>query len=212
MNEMHTLRAILLYAFFASVCLAVALGQAAELPSAPAPPQPAKPSQPVFSVPPGTPHTVVESTGSPPPGEVEEDDCYGPAEGIYAPQPKLSPPLQEALERYLFERHGRIYAAWLRNMPLSANDSWSKKAIVMVRFAIMPDGSIDTPIVTMSSGRKSYDAGAMKAVLGAVPFDPMPAGLTHPQPVCMVFGYKVDPRLKATKPPDPFATPAKPAP
>jgi TonB family protein len=103
-------------------------------------------------------------------------------------------------------------AVWRNHMPNAANDPWVKGAIVLVRFAIMPDGSIDTPIVTLSSGRKGYDQHALQTVLGTAPFDPLPAGLNRPQPICMRFGYNKNPEPKKTRPLDPWELPAKPAP
>jgi TonB family protein len=191
---------------------AVAAGQATELPSAPVPAPAAKPAQPVLSLPPGSPRIVAESKGDAPPAPVEEDFCYAPAEGLYAPQPKDPPEVWEAQERYKFAIHDQLETSWRRHMPWKANDLWIKGKIVVVRFAIMPDGSIDTPIVTLTSGRKDYDKGAMDAVTKAAPFPPLPPGTGRPQQVCMRFGYYVDPRPKEDAKPDPWLPAPKPKP
>ena len=193
-----------------SVNSAVAAGQSTELPSAPTPVPVAKPAQPALSLPPGTPQILAESKGDAPSAPPEEDYCYAPAEGLYAPQPKASPELEEALARYDFRVSSLLETSWHRHMPWEANDSWVKGKVVVVRFAIMPDGSIDTPIITLTSGRKDYDKGAMEAVTKAAPFPPLPAGAARPQQICMRFGYHVDPRPKEDAKPDPWLPAPKP--
>jgi TonB family protein len=172
----------------------------------------AKPAQPVLSPSPGTPRTVVESKGAAPPPPVGEDFCYAPAEGLYAPQPKDSPKVEEALERYEFVISSRLDIIWNQHMPNTANDPWIKGKVVVVRFAIMPDGSIDTPIITLTSGRKDFDKHAMDTVVKAAPFAPLPSGAVRPQQVCMRFGYRVDPRPKEDAKPDPLSPAPKPKP
>jgi TonB family protein len=203
---------ILLCLLLASASSAVATGQATELPSAPAPAGAAKPAQPVFSLPPGTARTVAASKGAAPPAPVEEDDCYGPAEGLYAPQPKASPEVAEALARYMFVVSNRLDIFWNQHMPRAAGDAWIKGKIVAVRFAIMLDGSIDTPIITLTSGRKDYDKHALEAVTKAAPFAPLPPGAVRPLPVCMRFGYNTDWRPKEDAKPDPWLPAPKPKP
>jgi TonB family protein len=180
---------------------ATAGGQTTQLPSAPT----AKPTQPALSLQPTNPQVITESKGAAPPaGAEEEDDCYAPAEGLYAPQPKDPPKLAEAVALYEFRMSSRVNTFWKEHMPWAANDAWIKGKLVLVRFAIMPDGSIDTPIVTLTSGRKDYDKHALDAVLKSAPFAPLPAGEVHPVPVCLRFGYNVDPRPKEDAKPDPL--------
>jgi protein TonB len=201
-----------------SASSAVATGQATELPSAPAPVPTAKPSPPGLSLTPGTPRIVAESKEAAPPAPDEEDFCYAPAEGLYSPQPKdsagskASSEAWYALERYGFAVHDRIETSWRRHMPWDANNFWIKGKIVVVRFAIMPNGSIDTPVITMSSGRKDYDKGVMDAVTKAAPFPPLPSGVVRPQPMCMRFGYYTDPKPKEDAKPDPLSPAPQPKP
>ena len=53
-----------------------------------------------------------------------------------------------------------------------------KKTVVQA--AILKDGSLATTEVSMSSGKKGWDAAALKAVKAAAPFDPLPAGFAYP--------------------------------
>ena len=203
---------VLLCLLLISASSAVATGQSTELPSAPAPAPAAKPAQPVLSLPPGIPRIVAESKGAAPPAPVEEDSCYAPAEGLYAPLPKPSPEVEEALERYMFVISTRLDIFWNQHMPRAASDTWIKGKIVMVRFAIMLDGSIDTPIITLTSGRKDYNKHAMDAVLKSAPFAPLPPGAVRPLAVCMRFGYNADTRPKEDPKPDPWLPAPKPKP
>jgi len=126
-----------------------------------------------------------------PPAPVTEEFCHAAAEGIYAAQSKLPAAVQEALERYLFTQRHTLDLTFEQHMPRAIKDPWIKAATVFVRFAILPDGSIDTPIITRSSGRRDYDNHALDAVRTAVPFAPLPEGIHRAQPVCMRFGYNV---------------------
>jgi len=78
-------------------------------------------------------------------------------------------------------------------MPLAVTEFWVKGGTVAVRFAIMPDGTIDKPVVTLTSGHKKYDQHALDTILRAAPFPPLPAAIKGPLPMCMRFGYNVDP-------------------
>jgi TonB family protein len=196
----------------AAILSAAPLGlraQSADLPSAPAAPAPAKP---IFQVPRGTPVPVAQSTGTPPSAPDPEMECYAPAEGIYGKQKALPPAQKEAVSRYIFVAIHQMEMEWDRHMPRAANDPWVKGKTVAVRFAIMPDGTIDTPIVTVSSGRRSYDNHALDAVSGSAPFPPLPEGVKQPVPVCMKFGYNTDPSAKKPAMPDLWPPPAKPEP
>jgi protein TonB len=53
-----------------------------------------------------------------------------------------------------------------------------KKAVVQA--VIAKDGALATTEVSMSSGKKGWDAAALKAVKAAAPFDPLPAGFSYP--------------------------------
>lgn len=181
--------------------------QSAELPSAPVP---AKTAAPVLTLPAGSLRPVMASHGDAPPAPVEADFCYAPMEGIYSPQPKLPPKVQEALERYIFTQSHSLDLKFNSHLPRSANNPWIKGATTIVRFAILPDGSIDTPIVTSSSGRRDFDKHALDAVRAAAPFAPLPAGANRPAPVCMHFRYNVDPAYKDPYPAELWPTTRQP--
>jgi len=179
-------RIFLLFALPLMLCPQVVSSQAPDLPSAPAPASGHKP----LTLPNGT--VLAHTTDAPPPlPPEEEDDCYGPAEGLYAT--KQSPEDREAARHYLFVNYDRLDALWRQHMPVSVTEFWVKGGIVAVRFSIMPDGTIDKPIVTLTSGHKKYDQHALDTILKAVPFPPLPADIKGPLPMCMRFGYNVDP-------------------
>lgn len=165
---------------------AVSIGaraQSNDLPSAPAAPTP------VFRVPPGSGVTVAAPKDPPPSPPPLETECYAAAVGIYAKQEPLAPALKEALARYNFEVIHEIEVEWKRHMPFATTDPWLKGREMAVRFAIMPDGSINTPVVTMHSGRESYDRHSVDAVIAAAPFAPLPEGMKRPFPMCFHFIY-----------------------
>jgi TonB family protein len=195
----------------ASILFAAPVGlraQTADLPPAPSAPVSSKP---VFQVPLGTPVTIASPKGPPPPTPDVETDCYAAAEGIYAKQKPLTAAQQKAVDAYQAIAVHQLEIAWDRHMPRAAYDPWVKGKVVVVRFAIMPDGTIDTPIITLSSGRRSYDNHALDAI-SAVVFPPMPEGVKRPLPVCMHFGYNTDPLAKKPAMPDLWPPPAKPEP
>ncbi len=187
---------------------APALGQAADLPAAPAPVTPAKavPGS-IFTVPPADLRVPEKSASLP--ADAPPEVCFAPAEGLYAPGPKPSSQLEEASHRYVSLAAQNMRIMWERIMPRAANDPWLKGAQVVVRFAILPDGSIDTPRVTVSSGRASYDKAALEAVY-KTPFAPLPAGIAPALPICMHFRYNMN-QEPYKKPVDLWPPPAKPA-
>jgi TonB family protein len=182
---------------------------AATLPAAPSP-EP-KPSPSIFTVPSSTAQ-ILAASGSPAPTTHDEQElCYAPAKGIYAPQPKPDAKLEAAIQRYVTVAQQSIVTTWYRGMPRAAKDPWLKRATVVIRFAILPDGSIDPPLITASSGRHSYDQHALDAIQQTSPFDPLPAGDAMPVRMCIHFAYHVDPEEFKSALPGSFAPPAKPA-
>jgi TonB family protein len=180
--------------------------QSAELPSAPAPAKTLLPT-----LPPGMSRTVIASSGPPPLAPEGEEFCYAPAEGEYSPQPKLSKEAQADQDHYWFMQSDSLRRAWWKHMPVSATAIWTKDSVVIVRFAILPDGSINSPVITLSSGHAVYDKHAIDTILRAAPFDPLPGAMNRPMPVCMCFGFGVKPPRKKFKPDDLLKPPAKPA-
>jgi len=180
------------YLRFLAACLLLSAAAHAQsdLPPAPAPAAPAKPD---FTLPAKTPYTVIKSSGPAPETPIEELVCDAAATGIYAPSPtKFTPAQETALRDYMYLVKQQISAEWVRHIPASANNVWMKGRTVEVRFAIMPDGSYDPPIVTVSSGRSSWDAGAIAAINNYASFPTLPAGINHPAIMCIRFGYNSD--------------------
>jgi len=137
-------------------------------------------------------------------------ECYAAAVGIYAKQKPLPPAVQEAVERYKWQITHQIEVEWRRHMPFAVTDPWLKGRQMAVRFAIMPDGSINTPLVTIHSGRESYDKHGVDSVIAAAPFAPLPEGVKRPLPMCFQFLYNEEPKKPA--PQDLWPPPAKPEP
>ncbi|MGZ5429390.1 MAG: TonB family protein [Thermoanaerobaculia bacterium] len=79
-----------------------------------------------------------------------------------------------AYQKKTFER---VAAKW-KTPPDAEVPPIGKKTVVQA--AILKDGSLATTEVSMSSGKKGWDAAALKAVKAAAPFDPLPAGFADP--------------------------------
>src|ERR1700722_3525599 len=195
---MHLLVATLL-------CAASAQTRSQTPPSNP-PAAPAPPPKSIFTLPSSPLGTHVAAPSTAPTTPDVTLTCSAPAEGIYGPHPRLPPQLEEARHRFLFQPFNRLDTMWTRHMPRSANDPWVRRAAVTVRFAILPNGDIDDPLVTVSSGRHDFDKHALDAIREASPYDPLPTGITRAVPVCVKFGYNTqpenqDPAPWETKPP-----------
>jgi TonB family protein len=161
----------------------------------------------IFTVPPADLRVPEKSASLP--ADAPPEMCFAAAEGLYGRRHKLSPQLEEAEHRYTSLAVQNLSIMWERVMPRAANDPWLKGAQVVVRFAILPDGSTDTPRVTVSSGRASYDKAALEAVY-KTPFAPLPAGIAPALPICMHFRYNMN-EEPYKKPLDLWPPPAKPA-
>jgi len=174
----------------ACLLLCAAAHAQSDLPPAPAPAVQAKPN---FTLPANTPHTVIQSSGPPPEAPLEELVCDAPATGIYAlSPPKLTPAQETALRDYGHLITQQVIAEWTRHIPVSATYVWMKGRFVEVRFAIMPDGSYDPPIVTATSGHTVWDVRAIAAINNFATFPALPAGVNRPDIFCMRFGYNSD--------------------
>ena len=198
---------LLLFAFAARH----AWSQAPDLPAAPSSAAEPAPRSAIFALPKPT-QTVTSSADATPPSTPDTpENCYAPATGIYAPH-SLPPQLKVAVDRYSSLANQRIGTMWFHNMPRAANDPWLKRAVVVIRFAILPDGSIDAPLITASSGRSGYDHHALEAIRQASPFDPLPEGVKRPLPVCFSFRYHADENDYQAKPKDLLPYPTRPSP
>jgi len=79
-----------------------------------------------------------------------------------------------AYQKKTFER---VAAKW-KTPPGAEVPAVGKKAVVQA--VIMKDGSLATTEVSTFSGKKGWDAAALKAVKAAAPFDPLPSGFAYP--------------------------------
>jgi protein TonB len=79
-----------------------------------------------------------------------------------------------AYQKKAFER---VAAKW-KTPPPDQIPAVGKKAVVQA--VITKDGALATTEVSMSSGKKGWDAAALRAVKTAAPFDPLPAGFGYP--------------------------------
>ena len=209
----RTLAVLFLFLLCQAFVAPRAHGQAPDLPAAPSSAaQPAAKPGSIFTLPKGS-QTVISSTSAaaaPPSTPDTPENCYAPAVGLYAPQRDLTPQVKLAVDRYSSVANQRVGTMWFHNMPRAANDPWLKRAVVTIRFAILPDGSIDAPLVTASSGRSSYDHHALEAIRQASPFDPLPDGVKRALVVCFNFRYHADEDDYRARPKDPLPYPTKP--
>jgi hypothetical protein len=182
--------------FVMAACLP-ACAQTANLPSAPAASLPSAtpptvPGKPSFALP--------ESTPLPPPPHsktfVPKKDpyanefCYGPADGIFSPSNQQIPhELQGAYNVYVSRVYAELYGDWGRYASTGERNAWGKARKAAARFVIYPDGSYSTPAITLSSDIASDDAHLLTAINRNRAFPPLPAGIKHPVPVCMIVGF-----------------------
>jgi len=79
-----------------------------------------------------------------------------------------------AYQKRTFEK---VAAKW-KAPPDAEVPAVGKKTVVQA--VITKDGALATTEVTLSSGKKGWDAAALRAVKAAAPFDPLPAGFGYP--------------------------------
>ncbi len=187
--------------------------QSADLPSTPAP---AKSAQSTFTLPAATAHTIFQSAGPPPSAPIEDQVCDAPATGIYAPHPQK--PLSQELQRESLDYKNlvmeQILHEFFHHFPHNAIALWPRSKSAKVRFAVMPDGSYDPAIVTVTSGRKGWDALALESINSYDSFPLPPKGITYPVIFCIDFfsgmpGYPTS-GTPPQKPIDLWPSPAKP--
>lgn len=160
----------------------------AEVVPAPEPPQPVPPAPP-----------VVESKPAPPPHPAtKEVKTVAPT-----PSANVVPPtnqtakgsalaLGDPFAAYDNAVIAKIQRRW--NALLEQFGSYEKSGKVMVRFQLMPDGSIQNLKITNGTGSKILGLVCEKAVMDSVPFPPLPANLQKlmnhkPRDVSMTFQY-----------------------
>ncbi len=94
-------------------------------------------------------------------------------------------------ENYLRNIRSEIFNDWDHHMSIGEKNAWAKGRLVEVRFAIFPDGTYDPAVITISSGKQTYDNHALSAVNSHASFPAFPQGIKKPFPVCVKVGYNL---------------------
>ena len=98
---------------------------------------------------------------------------------LAAGRPSLECYFQTTLKDPAYQKktYDKVVAKW--RAPAAADvPAVGKKTVVQA--VIAKDGTLATTEVSMSSGKKGWDAAALRAVQAAAPFDPLPAGFAFP--------------------------------
>ena len=98
---------------------------------------------------------------------------------LAAGRPSLECYFQTTLKDPAYQRktYEKVAAKW-KTPPAAEIPAVGKKTVVQA--VITKDGALATTEISMSSGKKGWDAAALKAVQAAAPFDPLPAGYGYP--------------------------------
>jgi hypothetical protein len=173
-----------------AACLPIC-AQTAKLPSAPAP-APAAPAKPSFALPESTPllPPTHSKTFQPKKDPYANQFCYGSADGLYSLSNQQVPhALVGAYSSYLKSIYSELFSDWARYESTGERNAWAKGRKAAARFAIYPDGSYSTPAITLSSDIERDDAHILTAINRNGAFPPLPGGINHPVPVCLVIGF-----------------------
>jgi protein TonB len=97
---------------------------------------------------------------------------------LAAGRPSLNAYFQSTLTDTAYQKKtfDRVAKAW-KAPAVAGLPAIGKKTVVQA--AIAKDGKLSSAAVSMSSGKKGWDAAALKAVKAAAPFDPLPAGYNY---------------------------------
>ena len=101
------------------------------------------------------------------------------AAAFAAGRPSLECYFQTTLHDPVYQKrtYDKVVAKWKTPAPADVPEVGKK---TVVQAVIAKDGTLATTEVSMSSGKKGWDAAALRAVKAAAPFDPLPAGFSHP--------------------------------
>lgn len=96
-----------------------------------------------------------------------------------AAQPSLECYFQTTLKDSAYQKKTfeKVAAKW-KTPPAAEIPPVGKKTVVQA--VITKDGALATTEISTSSGKKGWDAAALKAVRSAAPFDPLPSGYAYP--------------------------------
>ena len=101
------------------------------------------------------------------------------AAALAAGRPSLECYFQTTLTDGAYQKktYEKVAAKW-KSPPAAEIPAVGKKTVVQA--VITKDGTLATTEISTSSGKKGWDAAALKAVRAAAPFDPLPAGFRYP--------------------------------
>ncbi len=101
------------------------------------------------------------------------------AAAALAARPSLECYFQTTLKDPAYQKrtYEKVAAKW-KSPPASEIPPVGKKTVVQA--VIAKDGALATTEISTSSGKKGWDAAALKAVKAAAPFDPLPASYAYP--------------------------------
>jgi periplasmic protein TonB len=105
--------------------------------------------------------------------------AFTASSALAAGRPSLNAYFQSSLTDTAYQKKtfDRVARAW-KTPPAAEIPLVGKKTVVQA--VIMKDGVLATTEVSTFSGKKGWDAAALKAVRAAAPFDPLPAGFRYP--------------------------------
>lgn len=98
---------------------------------------------------------------------------------LSAAQPSLECYFQTTLKDPAYQKRTfeKVAAKWKTPLPKEIPPVGKK---TVVQAVITKDGALATTEISTSSGKKGWDAAALRAVKAAAPFDPLPAGYGYP--------------------------------
>ncbi len=187
-----------------------------EQPPKPRPaPEPARPAPKAPPPAPVKPKPIAKKPAAPPVEKAKPKPEAAPAaipeaaeESADTPEPQRSEPVAKATEPAepgiqlvtpLMEAVALKYPYYMNALRRKIDENWSPPGAgfaegreVLVVFTILRDGSVSRAEVEQSSGDMFYDQAALRSVLRATPFPPLPEGYPG-QDMKIHFSFFLDP-------------------
>ncbi len=194
--------------FLGPLCALIVLRSAGGLAQTALPAAPV-PQQGTLKLPPGA--VILAQPHSPPPPVTAEDEfCTAPsdqANPVWDANDLLTDDQRAEVKEFVPVMIRQMSYEWLHHIPELATSQFSKGRSVLIRFDLLPDGTVNEMAVMMSSGRKSYDKHAVNTIQRSAPF-PVPGDIQMPLHFCMLFQYNVNrPKPLVPDPLEPYALP-----
>jgi protein TonB len=170
------------------------------------PPTPAKPKPKPVKKPAPPPIEKAKPTPKPSPADIPEEAAESPEREPPAPQKsepvaKATEPTEPGIQLVtpLMEAVALKYPYYINALRRKIDENWSPPGAgfaeareVLVVFTILRDGSVRSAEVEQSSGDIFYDQAALRSVLRATPFPPLPEGYAG-QDMIIHFSFFLDP-------------------